>query len=71
MIQSRVKALRIIHKNNKQETINNNVSDKPKRFSPPTIDEIKNYCLERKVKWMRTNSLTFILPKVGWSVKTK
>lgn len=56
-----------IHKTINKETINNNVSDKPKRFSPPTIDEIKNYCLERKSKVDADKFFDFYSSK-GWMV---
>lgn len=36
-----------IHKTINKETINNNVGSKPKRFIPPTVGEVKAYCLER------------------------
>jgi len=39
-----------INKKERKEEINNiiNIEEKTKKFIPPTLEEIKNYCLERK-----------------------
>ena len=46
---------------------NNNIGDKSKRFTPPTLEEVKNYCLERNNKVNAENFIDFYSSK-GWYI---
>lgn len=52
---------------NNDNTDNKGIGEKAKRFVPPTIDEIKIYCLERKNKVDPEKFFNFYQSK-GWLV---
>ena len=50
-----------------KDRIDNNIGEKSKRFIPPTLEEVKNYCLERNNNIDAENFINFYSSK-GWYV---